>query len=204
MSLSTQYCRRGDLLVDILCSCDTVISGSTALYLLLPECGTSWTPTDLDIYVPQDNSTLIQNQLKVKGYSTITQHVVNHIGYTYSDVCCVFVISDGKRKIDLVVSRTLMALSPILQFHSTAVMNFISTDTIFCCYSHLTLQCLSMVNAGLLYYSAHKHSIIDGIRKYTQLGLLLHILQRLPWHQEHLQGQHMDSHQQCHDVVQLQ
>ncbi|KAI6010457.1 hypothetical protein EDC04DRAFT_2580939, partial [Pisolithus marmoratus] len=118
----------------ILHSCDAVISGSMALYLLLPECGTSWMPTDLNIYVPQDNSTLIQNWLKVKGYSTIAQHVVNHVGYTYSDIHHVIVISDGKREIDPVVLRTSMALSPILQFCSTAVMDFISTDTIFCCY----------------------------------------------------------------------
>ncbi|KAI6045831.1 hypothetical protein EDC04DRAFT_2531863, partial [Pisolithus marmoratus] len=148
----------------------TIISGSTALYLLLPEHGTSWMPTDLDIYIPQGTSTLIQNQLKVEGYSTIAEPTVNHLGYTYSHICHVVVISNGKRKIDLVVSRTSMALSPIFQFHSTTVMNFISADTVFCCYPQLTLCRLSMVNARPLYYSPHKRTIIDGIRKYTARG----------------------------------
>ncbi|KAI6041948.1 hypothetical protein EDC04DRAFT_2527457, partial [Pisolithus marmoratus] len=154
----------------ILRTCEAVISGSTALHLLLPECRTPWKPTDLDIYIPQHNLTLIQNRLKVEGYATIDEPAVNKVGYHYSHVSRVLVVSKDQRKIDIVVSRTATALSPIFQFHSTAVMNFVSADTIFCSYPTLTLHSLSMVNAGPLYYSRDKHGIIEGIRKYITRG----------------------------------
>ncbi|KAI6013549.1 hypothetical protein EDC04DRAFT_2579281, partial [Pisolithus marmoratus] len=137
----------------ILRTCEAVISGSTALHLLLLECRTPWKPTDLDIYVPQHNLTLIQNRLKVEGYTTIDELAVNKVGYHYSHVSHVLVVSKDQRKINIVMSRTATALSPIFQFHSTAIMNFVSTNTIFCSYLTLTLRSLSMVNAGPLYYS---------------------------------------------------
>ncbi|KIM69882.1 hypothetical protein SCLCIDRAFT_89022, partial [Scleroderma citrinum Foug A] len=40
----------------IMCTCDAVISGSVALHFLLSTNQTNWTPTDLDLYVPQANA----------------------------------------------------------------------------------------------------------------------------------------------------
>ncbi|KAI6021764.1 hypothetical protein BKA83DRAFT_121964 [Pisolithus microcarpus] len=60
----------------------------------------------------------------------------------------VVVLCKGQTKIDVVISRTSTVLSPTFQFHSTAVMNFVSTDTIFCSCPRLTLWGLSMVNTG--------------------------------------------------------
>lgn len=44
---------------DLVHGCDAVISGSTALHLLLPKCGTAWTPKDLDLYVPLRTSAVL-------------------------------------------------------------------------------------------------------------------------------------------------
>ncbi|KAI6018987.1 hypothetical protein PISMIDRAFT_34993, partial [Pisolithus microcarpus 441] len=117
-----------------------------ALHLLLPKCGTSWTPNDLDIYVPLHTLVMLLDQPQQEGYAIISQHLMNIIHYTYSHVHEVIVIHKGQRKIDMVIMKMMTALSPIFQFHSTAVMNFISMDTIFCSYPRLTLQQLSMVN----------------------------------------------------------
>ncbi|KIK22943.1 hypothetical protein PISMIDRAFT_47531, partial [Pisolithus microcarpus 441] len=57
--------------------------------------------------------------------------------YANSKVASVIVISNGHTKIDIIISQTSAAISPIFQFHSTAVMNFVSADTIFCCYPNL-------------------------------------------------------------------
>ncbi|KAI6019139.1 hypothetical protein EDC04DRAFT_2607563 [Pisolithus marmoratus] len=86
LSMGAQYFRAGNILVDILHTCDAVISGSTALHMLLPECGMPWNPMDLDIYLPAWNVTLMLNQLKVEGYSTIMESVVDHLGYGYLHV----------------------------------------------------------------------------------------------------------------------
>ncbi|KIK11917.1 hypothetical protein PISMIDRAFT_66221, partial [Pisolithus microcarpus 441] len=127
-------------------SCDAVISGSTALRLLLPEMGTPWRPTDLDIYVPRSTSMQMLRHLKSEGYKLVTDVPEDNHQYTNSDIASVMVVSNGRSKIDIIVSRTSAAISPIFQFHSTAVMNFISADTIFCCYPNLTLRLLSLVN----------------------------------------------------------
>ncbi|KAI6036919.1 hypothetical protein BKA83DRAFT_112210, partial [Pisolithus microcarpus] len=81
------------------------------------------------------------------------------------------VLSKGQSKIDVVISRTSTALSPIFQFHSTAVMNFVSADTIFCSYPELMLRRLSMVNAGPLYCSPDRRGVLDAVRKYQTRGI---------------------------------
>ncbi|KAI6010316.1 hypothetical protein EDC04DRAFT_2540763, partial [Pisolithus marmoratus] len=125
----------------------TVISGSTALHILLLEQGTPWTADNLDIYMPQCTITMLLNWLKFEGYYLISNNPHGRQHYTYSLVECVLVISNGECKIDVVVSGTSTALSPIFQFHSTAVMNFISADTIFCCYPTLMLHHQTLVIA---------------------------------------------------------
>lgn len=62
-SIGAQYFSSGHVMQDILRSCDAVVSGSSALRILLPEIGPTWSPTDLDIYVPR--STFLQMQRKI-------------------------------------------------------------------------------------------------------------------------------------------
>ncbi|KAI6011814.1 hypothetical protein PISMIDRAFT_69436, partial [Pisolithus microcarpus 441] len=127
-------------------SCDAMVSGSTALHLLMPEEGTTWIPSDLDIYLLQQTLPMMLRRLQHEGYSIIAEPPVKKSGYNYSHVAHVLVVSNGQRTVDLVLSRTSTALSPIFQFHSTVVMNFVSADTVFCSYPSLTLRRLSMVN----------------------------------------------------------
>lgn len=70
--VGAQYFSTGDVALDILRKCDAVISGSTALHILLPECGTSWTPRDLDIYVSQANSAMLLHHVSLQGACTPT------------------------------------------------------------------------------------------------------------------------------------
>ncbi|KAI5994668.1 hypothetical protein EDD15DRAFT_2165720 [Pisolithus albus] len=168
--VSAQYFAHADDLLDIIRCCDTVISGSTALHLLLPEYGTPWTPSDLDIYVPQRNTDMLLKLVTRQGYEVIVEPPVRRVGYTYTHVNRVVILSNGRQCVDVIVSRTRTALSPIFQFHSTVVMNFISGDTMFSSYLALTLRHLSLVNAGPLYYDAEKHAMIRTIRKYVSRG----------------------------------
>ncbi|KAI6034745.1 hypothetical protein BKA83DRAFT_4043192, partial [Pisolithus microcarpus] len=168
--VASQYFQNAQKL-DILRTCDAVVSGSTALRLLLPEIGMPWTPKDLDIYMPLATSRLLLDRLQYEGYTIHSQIQTNVVNYTYSHVHGVVVLSKGQSKIDVVISRTSTALSPIFQFHSMAVMNFVSADTIFCSYPELTLRRLSMVNAGPLYCSLDRHGILDAVRKYQTRGI---------------------------------
>ncbi|KAI5997165.1 hypothetical protein EDD15DRAFT_2123353, partial [Pisolithus albus] len=157
----------------ILHTCDAVVSGSTALHILLPECETAWTPTDLDIYVPQRTCTMMLRRLMLEGYTVVKEKVETRRGYRYSAVSRVIVVGNGCSTIDIVVSRTATSITPIFQFHSTAAMNFFSADTIFCSYPNLTLRHLSMANAGPLYLGAVNLATIEALTKYQSRGFHL-------------------------------
>ncbi|KIK19910.1 hypothetical protein PISMIDRAFT_63470, partial [Pisolithus microcarpus 441] len=124
----------------------TIILGSTALHILLPTHGTAWTPGDLDIYIPQSTSAHLLKKLVLEGFTSVSEVDMNKKGYSHCKLSCVFVLTKGHLCINVLVSSTSAAISPILQFHSTTVMNFISADTIFSCYPSLTLRHLSMMN----------------------------------------------------------
>ncbi|KAI6120915.1 hypothetical protein EDD16DRAFT_1444366, partial [Pisolithus croceorrhizus] len=153
----------------ILRTCDAVISGSTALHFLLPRLGTPWTPSDLDLYVPQITSVLMLSRLMAQDYRLMTEGDDDE-PYTPSDEVHVVHLTNGLRRIDVVVSGTASALSPIFHFHSTAVMNFVSADTVFCCYPRLTLRHLSLVNAGALCNGEDTDDLSRAVQKYTARG----------------------------------
>lgn len=169
--VGAQYFRTGAALIDMLRSCDAVVSGSTALRILMPDVGIPWSPSDLDIYLPRHTLTVMLRRMQHEGYTIIAEPPVKRSGYNYSHVSRVLVVGNGQCTVDLVVSRTSTALSPIFQFHSTVVMNFVSADTVFCGYPTLTLRGLSMVNAGPLYYSADKRPILSAMQKYLLRGI---------------------------------
>ncbi|KAI6100726.1 hypothetical protein EDD16DRAFT_1496369 [Pisolithus croceorrhizus] len=166
-----QYFCNADTLLDILCTCDAVISGSTTLHILLPKQGTPWAPMDLDLYVLQMTSVLLMSHLMEEGYAIVTKGESEDMPYTPMHEEHVEQLTNGKHSIDVVVSGTASAPSPIFHFHSTAVMNFISADTIFCTYPRLTLQQLSLMNAGALYDGGDMDDIGDAVQKYMRRGL---------------------------------
>ncbi|KAI6011462.1 hypothetical protein BKA83DRAFT_4066642, partial [Pisolithus microcarpus] len=83
----------------------------------------------------------------------------------------VITIGNGQSTVDIVVSWMLTALSPIFQFHSTVIMNFVSANTIFSSYPSLTLQALSIANVGPLYYSRDNCQILQAMQKYVSRNI---------------------------------
>ncbi|KAL4075434.1 hypothetical protein J3A83DRAFT_4089352 [Scleroderma citrinum] len=77
----------------------------------------------------------------------------------------------GNCTINIVTSRTEAAISPIFQFHCTALMNFISTDQIFCAYPMLTLQSLVIINPDPLYQGIFNWSNLNALLKYISHGI---------------------------------
>ncbi|KAI5981975.1 hypothetical protein EDD15DRAFT_2134073, partial [Pisolithus albus] len=168
--VGARYFANGKVLQDLLHTCDAVVSGSTVLHILLPESGTAWTPVDLDIYVPQRTCMMMLRRLKVEGYSVVKEKVETTMGYPYLAVSRVIIVGNGQTTINVVVSRSATSISPIFQFHTTAVMNFFSADSIFCSYPNLTLRHLTMVNAGPLYFGTMNLATIDAMTKYKARG----------------------------------
>ncbi|KAI6142506.1 hypothetical protein BKA82DRAFT_3963545, partial [Pisolithus tinctorius] len=55
-----------------------------------------------------------------------------------SHVASIFSLVCDQRKIDIIVSSSTTPISPIFQYHSMALMNFVTHDSVFCAYLHLT------------------------------------------------------------------
>ncbi|KAI6101386.1 hypothetical protein EDD16DRAFT_1486555 [Pisolithus croceorrhizus] len=144
--------------MDILHACDAVISGSTALHILLLKQGTEWMPGDLDLYIPQMMLVPMVSCLMEEGYAMVTECEGEDMPYTPTNGVHIVQLTNSKQRIDVIVSGTASALSLIFHFHSTAVMNFVSADTIFCTYPRLTLQQLSLVMRQVMMHWHHEHA----------------------------------------------
>ena len=145
------FAKTTDDFLDNMSTCNAVISGSAALHFLLALKSTPWHATDLDLYVPQSNASQFVTLLTQLGYQVIHRTKADHSFYSHSNILTVLSLSNGDRRIDLIVSKKQAAAAPIFQFHSTAVMNFVTRDKLFCAYPELTFRGLSLVNGGPLY-----------------------------------------------------
>lgn len=147
-----------------------VVSGSAALHLMLPPKMTYWTPQDLDIYAPNVHYISVCARMLSLGYSIADEHERDPTPYTYSQVKEVLTFSDGTHKVHVVFSKSMTAFAPIFEFHSTAVMNFVSPRHLFCAYPDLTFKELSIINPGAAYFGPFNVSVVDALRKYNLRG----------------------------------
>ncbi|KAI6095494.1 hypothetical protein F5141DRAFT_971173, partial [Pisolithus sp. B1] len=122
----------------ILHTCDAIISGSTALHILFPRLRAPWRPADLDLYMLQITLVLMLSHLTAEEYKIVTEGDDDEVPYTPSNEEHVVQLTNGKWRIDVVVSGMASVLSLIFHFHSTAVMNFVSTNRFFHTYPRLT------------------------------------------------------------------
>ena len=169
-SLSSRFFNNGDELSFILRACDGVVSGSTALHIMLPKATTMWSPSDLDIYIPLCCEFQITHLLEKKGYHIHNEDSKDHPTYSSSGIFSVVTFTNKHNKIDVVISTLPCGASPIFNFHSTAIMNFISADSIFCAYPSLTFQGLSMINSTQLYNGTLSHVSMTALKKYKARG----------------------------------
>ena len=168
--LASYFFKNSDIFFQKLADVDGVVSGSAALHLLLPAATTNWTPSDLDLYVPRSGYSALESWIARQGYC------ISHIGarngntYLFSTMEQRLRFSNGVHTIEIIVSKTEAACAPIFHFHSTAVMNFVTANGIFCAYPKLTLAYLSMVNPAPIYCDAFQLHTMDALRKYENRG----------------------------------
>ncbi|KIN94264.1 hypothetical protein M404DRAFT_168767 [Pisolithus tinctorius Marx 270] len=168
--ICTPFFRTTEHLKSILSACDTVVSGSAALRMVLPSNACNWHSSDLDIYVPLHNHTQLYNLLRKHDYIIVRNGRPYVENYSPSTIYTVTTFTNGKKKIDVIVSRSASALSPIFHFHSTAVMNFFSADSLFCTYPSLTLRHRSMINTASLRQRTFSPSSMQALLKYKLRG----------------------------------
>ncbi|PVG03860.1 hypothetical protein CPB86DRAFT_308649 [Serendipita vermifera] len=175
-----------------------IISGSSVLWLIDSQ-SDSWEPKDLDIYVPESMAQTMIDFLLQEGYKLIPAPEGQPWGGRYIEpghLASVSRLSKGNRKIGLMESLTKSSTRPIAVFHSTAVMNYITADSIVIMYPKLSFSRMMVRNHRgdhaskwerkykermfhLFHardaYARFQHALCTKIRRYTADPLCLSI-----------------------------
>ncbi|RXW20831.1 hypothetical protein EST38_g5012 [Candolleomyces aberdarensis] len=157
-----QWGLKGKSLLRLLRGTQSLISGSFVLLILNEE--STFEPGDIDIYTIEDYYLLVIDYFKAKGYVKV--HKVSP-GYRASmeAISKIFELRDrAGRKINIIVS-TGMAVLPILHFHSTIVMNYISHHGLVCLYE-TTMHHIGLIN----FNKPIPKSIMKCVEKYIDRG----------------------------------
>lgn len=144
---------------------NSVISGSSLLPVLT-DC--DFTPNDLDIYVPRLSESEMLAALELQGF------VIHRTeSSSYASIICiarVHWLTKVRHVINLVVVDSENAALAMLYFHSTIVMNFLSTNGLFCAYPDLTLNKMSIPNPTMLDGFSRQRTL-RCIEKYQERGI---------------------------------
>jgi hypothetical protein len=124
---------------------DVIISGSAALHALM---ACPWPINDVDLYCGRGSVPAVAEFLQEHGYMNLAPvDVDGDAGASdpYLSLRTVrsvrsFCHSAHRTKIDIIESNTGSCVAPLLEFHSTPVMNWIAHDGIVSLYPDLTMQ----------------------------------------------------------------
>jgi hypothetical protein len=158
----------------------TVISGSSVLWFVDDKYET-WKPGDLDIYTPHGKAARVLEFLIRDGYSVIPKE--RDITQKYMEnghLSSITKLQKGECTIDLLESLTSSSITPITVFHSTAVMNYITADSIVMLYPFLTLCGYSACHYAAAQRGDHWHVKYVTDRQYT-VRESYHLPQELQW-----------------------
>ncbi|KAJ2934235.1 hypothetical protein H1R20_g2859, partial [Candolleomyces eurysporus] len=145
---------------------DTVISGSFVFPVL--RRGTV-NPNDLDFFTSIDSHLVVLSYLKKKGYNDRKQLYPQNswrpgYGSNLQDIKYIFELKNRKAyKINVIVSKG-RAILPIMQFHSTPVMNYIAYHGVVCLYD------ITLYQLGITNYVDMPTRVVACMNKYEARG----------------------------------
>ena len=168
--LGDQWFDNDDILLQMLCSCNALISGDVALQFLLPERCTHWYPVHLHLYVSTSYRISMYRQLEMHRYKIINQCVPNYWTLGHSTVARTATFAQSSRLIKVTVSTTTVPSAPIFEQESMALMNLISHDHVYCAYPVLTVCGIAMINPGLLYTGMFCIQNVQTLLRYHRRG----------------------------------
>ncbi|EIW52161.1 uncharacterized protein TRAVEDRAFT_53589 [Trametes versicolor FP-101664 SS1] len=117
--------------LEITCS---VVSGSTALAVIFRL---SWTPNDLDVYVPRDLFWhVIAYLVNVENYTVSFLDISDYVSKKIHNVGRLS--REGGQIIDVIQSESNSPLLPLTTFWNTALMNYVTPNSFCVSYPHLT------------------------------------------------------------------
>ncbi|KAG2148937.1 hypothetical protein DEU56DRAFT_712029, partial [Suillus clintonianus] len=147
----------------------SLVSGSSALCLVQAEAEAVMTQ-DLDFYVTEPFEAEVVKHFKENEGYVSKQDVVKKPEYDSSAISKIIKLAKGEKKVDIIITHWTCAITPILQFHSTAVMNYVTARSIVCLYPRWTTANMSFVNPQMYVCAKTNLRTVDVLMKYIRRG----------------------------------
>ncbi|PIL23478.1 hypothetical protein GSI_14789 [Ganoderma sinense ZZ0214-1] len=130
---------------ELLQSHRAIISGSTALAFF--SWTDSWTPGDMDLYVPDSSYERFVYELEHNHLGWFEANLGSQPHSDYHGIVAVrrYVTPTGER-LDVIQSTTSNAANPLLHFWTSAVVNLISPFGAVCAYPNATLDHKALIS----------------------------------------------------------
>lgn len=144
----------------------SVVSGSTALAFVN---GADWDSQDLDIYTPRGRGRdmMLSHLIHIEGYKVemvtgddeespeppaapiYKNSQIKSVTKLSKQVYSRAMKQDVTRRIDVIESVIQNSISPILRFHTSSVINWITSDSINVAYPKLTFAHIGLINSRI-------------------------------------------------------
>ncbi|KAG2127796.1 hypothetical protein BD769DRAFT_1356915, partial [Suillus cothurnatus] len=147
----------------------SVVSGSCVLSLVQAERGGT-IPKDMDVYITEKYEAEVLNHFKEEEGYECTQEMVTKPEYESSVVYKIHKLVKKNKQVDVIITHWKCAIAPILQFHSTAVMNYITADSIVCLYPRWTTANKSLIHPRMYLENLTHLSMLNALMKYQKRG----------------------------------
>ncbi|KAG2145275.1 hypothetical protein DEU56DRAFT_754131 [Suillus clintonianus] len=156
-------------LIELLDRTGTVISGSSALSLVQPK-RRAIVVRDLDVYTTEKFEDEVLKHFVEKERYEKKLEVPRKTEYESTAITKIYKLQNGQKQVDVIVSDWSCTLAPILEFHSTAVMNYITARSIVCLYPRWTAANKSMINPRLYLQNKTHMRTVYVLMKYRKRG----------------------------------
>ncbi|KAG2739183.1 hypothetical protein P692DRAFT_20756458 [Suillus brevipes Sb2] len=144
----------------------SVVSGSTALNLFMPK-SQEFATHDIDLYATEKYEHVVVEYLKREEGYTVAHKISSNRGYDSSAIAKIYKLENGEKHMDIIITHWTCAIAPILQFHSTVVMNYITANSIVSMYSGWTCQRKGFIHPRLYMEGKTNPRTVDALMKYT-------------------------------------
>ncbi|KAG1890320.1 hypothetical protein F4604DRAFT_1567969, partial [Suillus subluteus] len=123
---------------------------------------------DLDIYATEEFSEKVLNHFKDDEEYTVTNTVKWRRDYDGSAISRVHKLEKDDKMADIIITDWASAIIPILQYHSTVVMNYMTARTFVSLYPEWTKENKSLVNPAVYMGEKSNLQTVLAIMKYVR------------------------------------
>jgi hypothetical protein len=154
---------------ELLDATGTVISGSSALHLFQAKVN-ALKLGDMDLYVTHEFEEEVINYLKTTEKYKVEHKSERKEEYDSAAIKKIFKLEREGKKMDVIITDWASSIIPILQFHSTVVMNYITARSVVSLYPNWTKENKGLVNPRMYLENTTNLRTVIALMKYANRG----------------------------------